>query len=941
MNAQQPSSPHTSLSLESDCDENGLNNCIITTLVTLSFLLGEEPTEIVLEILQDAVSKVLHELLTTNENLVRYSEEHLLDIDRISSEFCGQKDETCPVGYRKCYLVSTTSSFRHLRTLDPRILEIEVLSESKEGLDATLAMKTKHFKIQYSWNTLSTAKFVITLIGVSTDDKMSYTQRRHLEEVTKLFLRESSMSKVFNVIVVDEIPGRSLLKSDEHMKEQEMRGESLPFSFSSGIIKSRGGHRLKGSQKMHDDAGKNGRIEIVTEVAAEGSTQETMALVLDSIGKSPDEYVNKLKTQQIPSGKQNENESRYFFAELTDVQVKVRSKPLTNGSNALNAIGNQNRWLEESSSGGGPAGSIVCILLIVLSLFYIMYRVYVDCFSSPFQQDSARNAGSSTKDNPIDSFLDKIDSSLIHMVAWSSDKSLKANRSDKQGDGSETKPFVPTNTNNKEMKAAKPDEEKSRELDPNKEQRDDSAKSKSSDKSSNPIEAQSDHSNSKNPLKATKGLSRPKNNVKTRGKFPTKSKDRPLNTDDPGFYDANKAESSRSLSYHNSSEDNEVRGSDDFGSNQSDPSRKPTISGSLLSGEKNQVGKKKKKQEEVLPLQKSNSSGSIEGEKTGVRKAKKKLGSNSSHSGDLKTSSTHSSNSDKMKGPKKPPPLKKKGRAKSAPLENSEGVGTVKKNNKNKSLHDEPDTNGEPVTKLKKKGLKGQSSHSPKVPKKKVAKVTSSSVTPKKKKKTLKADSNGSPKPKAKQSTDRKAAVRAGKKKPVIYDSDSSSDSKSDSGSDSDSDSDGSFAMETPPVSPLETTTTPRKKRNRKKLPDLEMLAEATASEGDAPTASKHSEKSKKSEESHGKSGKTQFQGTSSEKEKSNSTLDLSNKERRSLELQQMLNLNNMTLDDMLDLSNNERRSFELQQMLNLNDMTLEDMLEFLDASSKSFVKHG
>eukprot|EP00537_Pseudo-nitzschia_pungens_P002209 CAMPEP_0172364850 /NCGR_PEP_ID=MMETSP1060-20121228/7891_1 /TAXON_ID=37318 /ORGANISM="Pseudo-nitzschia pungens, Strain cf. cingulata" /LENGTH=909 /DNA_ID=CAMNT_0013087957 /DNA_START=239 /DNA_END=2968 /DNA_ORIENTATION=- len=909
MNAQQPSSPHTSLSLESDCDENGLDNCIITTLVTLSFLLGEEPTEIVLEILQDAVSKVLHELLTTNENLVRYSEEHLLDIDRISSEFFGQKDETCPVGYRKCYLVSTTSSFRHLRTLDPRILEMEVLSESKEGLDATLAMKTKHFKIQYSWKTLPTSKFVITLIGVSTDDKMSYTQRRHLEEVTKLFLWESSMSKVFNVIVVDEIPGRSLLKSDEHMKEQEMRGESLPFSFSSGIIKSRGGHRLKGSQKMHDDAGKSGRIEIVTEVAAEGSTQETMALVLDIIGKSPDEYVNKLKTQQIPSGKQNENESRYFFAELTDVQVKVRSKPLTNGSNALNAIGNKNRWLEESSSGGGPAGSIVCILLIVLSLFYIMYRVYVDCFSSPFQRDNARNAGSSTKDNPIDSFLDKIDSSLVNMGMphpWSSEKASEANRSDKQGGGSETKPFVPTNSNNKEMKAAKPDEEKSRELDPNKEQRDDSAKSKSSDKSSNPIEAQSDHSNIKNPLKATKGLSRPKNNVKTRGKFPTKSKDRPLNTDDPGFYDASKAESSRSLSYHNSSEDNEARGSDDFGSNQSDPSRKPTISGSLLSGEKDQAGKKKKKQEEVLPLQKSNSSGSIEGKKTGVRKAKKKLGSNSSHRGDLKTSSTHSSNSDKMKGPKKPPPLKKKGRAKSAPLESSEGVGTVKKNNKNKSLHDKPGTNGEPVTKLKKKGLKGQSSHPPKVPKKKVAKVTSSPVTPRKKKKTLKADSDGSPKPKAKQSTDRKAAVRAGKEKPVIYDSDSSSDSKSDSGSDSDSD--GSFAMETPP------------------------------SEGDAPTASKHSEKS---EESHGKSGKTQFQGTSSKKEKSNSTLDLSNKERRSLELQQMLNLNNMTLDDMLDLSSNERRSFELQQMLNLNDMTLDDMMEFLDASSKSFVKHG
>ena len=82
----------------------------------------------------------------------------------------------------------------------------------------------------------------------------------------------------------------------------------------------------------------------------------------------------------------NEEEFGDFFAGLTSVQVKPHvRKNDNNGSGSLHE-GDGN-----STSGNGGVGNqkilvIVCILLIIGSFFYICYRIYMDCFYSPFKK---------------------------------------------------------------------------------------------------------------------------------------------------------------------------------------------------------------------------------------------------------------------------------------------------------------------------------------------------------------------------------------------------------------------------------------------------------------------------------------------------------------------------------------------------------------------------
>jgi len=283
--------------------------------------------------------------------------------------------------------------------------------------------------------------------SLNTGIKMNNAQRRCFEDVTKTFLlRKLSSSKIFTAIqsvgvrVIDEdyetststatTPGTTTSPPTT----TTVAAAANPRRSNRQLLR---GSRSQ-SRRLQDldktasaDGVGSGRIEIVTEVTGEWtsssslSLQETRALTLQEIGEHPKEYMNEFlkigTTQQQQQqqmnfsrpGKRNDDQDYgKFFSGLTDVRVKQRpqtaqpqqhlhyphSHPylLANNhrgdrSTSITLDENINRSRSriaqevdnKTTEVTAPTLLITCIVLIVLSLLFIMYRFYMDCFYSP------------------------------------------------------------------------------------------------------------------------------------------------------------------------------------------------------------------------------------------------------------------------------------------------------------------------------------------------------------------------------------------------------------------------------------------------------------------------------------------------------------------------------------------------------------------------------
>lgn len=282
-----------------------------------------------------------------------------------------------------------------------------------------------------------------TNLNPNTGIKMNTAQRRYFEDVTKGFLlRKLSSSDIFTATAIQSIRVRVIEEDDETSASTASTPEATatanPRRSKQQLLR---GSRSQSRRLQDTDAEttasttdvSSGRIEIVTEVAGEWSSssslQETRTLTLKEIGEHPKEYMNEFlnisttqqqqqQQQQIsfsrPVKRNNNKDCGRFFSGLTDVRVEQRPQTTQTRQHFQHQHSHSHPYLlanqyhrdrstritpdeninrsrsriaqevdNKTKEVEGSPLLIICILLIVFSLLFIMYRIYMDCFYAP------------------------------------------------------------------------------------------------------------------------------------------------------------------------------------------------------------------------------------------------------------------------------------------------------------------------------------------------------------------------------------------------------------------------------------------------------------------------------------------------------------------------------------------------------------------------------
>jgi len=355
------------------CNDNAM---FATTSIVLEFAVSKAPSDSVKGEMRNSIYESLSTLLTKDKDLAQYVEEHMLKLDGITIGFVNQ-DGKCPDVFAECTVVATTALFKHLHNLDQGRLKAGVLGSTTQ-LESSVNSYLIPAESAYVGIPLVKAEFAITLTGVPAGAEMNTIQRNYFEEVTTNFLRNLKETEVLNTVVNEEIP-ETLFKEDVHPPESRTRRNLFSLLDFTTYTANTRVKMLRRRRNLQAVASK-GKIRIITEIAAEGSSQELRNTVLGGIGNDPAEYSRQLISQQLRPIRMNEEDGD-FFAELTKIEVKPYV-PASGGSGPGGGNGNTKPIETES---GGSAAMIACISLIVLSILWLFYRIYMDCFYSPFQ----------------------------------------------------------------------------------------------------------------------------------------------------------------------------------------------------------------------------------------------------------------------------------------------------------------------------------------------------------------------------------------------------------------------------------------------------------------------------------------------------------------------------------------------------------------------------
>ncbi len=372
------------------------------TEVYLLFAVNSDPNSNALGSLRSAVEETITRWMKTNESLVRFANEDMLKLDGIGTHFRGRNDK-CPDNYENCSLISITLMFKHYHNLDKGKLQMEILRQH-EDLDATVSSfvlsNTNPLESTYVGNPLSKVEFAITLTGVPNGQLMTNTQQRYFGDVTVNFLRKHMESKVFDVVVSDAVPEYLVIEDGEKPKRSRNLG-SVPM--------------LRGTRALSSES----KIKVIAEVAAEGTVPEVRNSVLEGLGNFADEFTMELISHQMRPIEINQGD---FFDSVTNSQVKPYEPPkvvddvdTTSGTPTAPETGNETLRPVKNQ---GSVYVIVCILLIVLSFFWICYRIYMDCFYSPIEastklskmkkkEEKRKAKRKKGKKNDVDEFKDE------------------------------------------------------------------------------------------------------------------------------------------------------------------------------------------------------------------------------------------------------------------------------------------------------------------------------------------------------------------------------------------------------------------------------------------------------------------------------------------------------------------------------------------------------
>ena len=347
---------------EKSCSDNAL---FATTDVELFFVVNKDPNNQVMGSIRTAVDETIEDWLFTDEVLNNFSGEYELRKEGIGMHFRGRDEQNCPKYFSECNLISATVTFKHSRNLDQGLLEQEILRHHEE-LDRTVSSYVNPLETSYAGAPLAKAEFAITLTGVPSGQEMNDVQKRYFEDVTVNFLRNTVETKIFDAVIDGGAP-EILVTQDGEAPARNLARTPM----------------LRATRFLQDDSGK---LLVITEIAAEGSVPELRNVVSEGIGNNLEKYTMDLISHRLRPTEINEEEFGDFFAGLTSVQVKPHVRK--NGNNGPGSLDGDdgNSGSGRFSGGNKQIWVIVCILLIIFSFFYICYRIYMDCFYSPFEK---------------------------------------------------------------------------------------------------------------------------------------------------------------------------------------------------------------------------------------------------------------------------------------------------------------------------------------------------------------------------------------------------------------------------------------------------------------------------------------------------------------------------------------------------------------------------
>jgi len=344
-----------------------------TTDISLMFIVNNEPNNQVMGSIRTAIDETLDDWLFKNEVLKGFKDKYQLKKEGIGMHFRGRNEEKCPNLFEKCNLVSATVSFKHSLNLDQGMLKMEFLRQHKE-LDDTVISYVSPLEIAYAGDPLAKAEFAITLTGTPMGEEMNDVQKRYFEDVTVHFLRKHVESTIFDAVVSHE--DAEILFTEDGEKP--------------------GRRMLRATRSLQDNGGK---IRIITEIAAEGTVPELRNTVLEGIGSNIEDFTMDLVSHQMRPTEINEKEFGDFFAGLTSAQVKPHiPKTVDTGTGSVHGEDGEDPISAKSGGNNEKIWVIVCILLIVFSFLFICYRIYMDCFYSPFEKPMKLNKKEKKKD---------------------------------------------------------------------------------------------------------------------------------------------------------------------------------------------------------------------------------------------------------------------------------------------------------------------------------------------------------------------------------------------------------------------------------------------------------------------------------------------------------------------------------------------------------------
>lgn len=224
---------------------------------------------------------------------------------------------------------------------------------------------------------------------------MNSLQRRYFESITTEFLQQASTE-----VAIYTAEAKEEVTADGSAARRRLSTPSQPM-------------RLRGSMKQQRKLQDLGSLQIVTTVfGASPSAGAFREAVLEGISLRRDAYSSTLASQQLRPGEINEGSSGDMFANVAGATVMI--KPDNFGGGIGGGGSNVGSASDSAESDVNPVLVAICSIGILLSIGWLIFRVYKDFFApAPDDADIKDPKGiSDTERNGLLSFFSNHDRSM-------------------------------------------------------------------------------------------------------------------------------------------------------------------------------------------------------------------------------------------------------------------------------------------------------------------------------------------------------------------------------------------------------------------------------------------------------------------------------------------------------------------------------------------------